>query len=520
MGKREPALTHVCMWSETGWERITAEQAAILHPGGTVSAHSGLFMCELCGQYVSFAEGQTRHFKHSRAEKSKDCPERIHGANCTISYGAREHDLPIRITGISAYSFCFEIGLIRAPIAALDKNFRVEIKPKEAPERAYIFSKERLNLDGITYLPIGERPFKKYTLKIQNGNDGLHEFWPKEISGIDPEGTVFEAVSGKKLPQDSDVKTKTEYYLLKQGGLYKTSHDGIQIRELSRKRFEGKQWVLYLVSASELNEAAARFYLDFHCRLTEHPISLQPVWPLFGEGRYVIKHNQNEMYMLVTGNAAVVKSFPNSTLRPFRCDEKQSRLYKVTAVGRQQLISAGRTRALQYTYLWKEPLDREEPPPELLVTDLNGTEVSTGETDLLPHKKTLIFKAPFDGEMIVKQNGRITEKRKLPAEKQVELDGLSYHTSVQVMIGLDVVWEIHFRKKNSPLSQNEAEILRQLLANSGPLIPSPHALRNILAGMGQYPQICQWIRKCIKAGTINERSYRKLQDFYLKMNTN
>ena len=49
------SLTHVCMWSENGWKRITAEQASRLHPGGTVSAHSGLFMCELCGQYCKCA---------------------------------------------------------------------------------------------------------------------------------------------------------------------------------------------------------------------------------------------------------------------------------------------------------------------------------------------------------------------------------------------------------------------------------------------------------------------------------
>ena len=51
------SLTHVCMWSDNGWKRITAEQAARLHPGGTVSAHSGLFMCELCGQYVILTDG-------------------------------------------------------------------------------------------------------------------------------------------------------------------------------------------------------------------------------------------------------------------------------------------------------------------------------------------------------------------------------------------------------------------------------------------------------------------------------
>lgn len=67
------SLTHVCVWSDNGWKRITAEQAARLHPGGTVSAHSGLFMCELCGQYVSLTDGerQTRHFRHSAYEKAK-----------------------------------------------------------------------------------------------------------------------------------------------------------------------------------------------------------------------------------------------------------------------------------------------------------------------------------------------------------------------------------------------------------------------------------------------------------------
>ena len=55
------SLTHVCMWSDNGWERITAEQAAKRHPGGTVSAHSGLFMCELCGQYVSLTDRSEEH---------------------------------------------------------------------------------------------------------------------------------------------------------------------------------------------------------------------------------------------------------------------------------------------------------------------------------------------------------------------------------------------------------------------------------------------------------------------------
>ena len=73
------SLTHVGMWSDNGWKRITAEQAARLHPGGTVSAHSGLFMCELCGQYVILTDGDisldlTHSLLYDAARRKQICP--------------------------------------------------------------------------------------------------------------------------------------------------------------------------------------------------------------------------------------------------------------------------------------------------------------------------------------------------------------------------------------------------------------------------------------------------------------
>ena len=195
------SLTHVCIWSNKGWQRISAEEAAKLYPGGTVSAVSGLFMCELCGQYVTLTDGdiRTRYFKHSAHEKSKDCPERTFGAGVHISYNSREHDLPIRIVDVSPSSFRFEIGFIRVPAGMLDNDFCVKITPKGAAEIAYEFARERFNIDGITYLPVGEQPYEKFVLSFKKGTDKLYEYWPKEIAGIDPEGTLFERDSGKKL---------------------------------------------------------------------------------------------------------------------------------------------------------------------------------------------------------------------------------------------------------------------------------------------------------------------------------
>lgn len=82
------SLTHVSMCSEHGWKRITADEAAKMYPEGIVSAESGLFMCELCGQYVTLTYGDknVRHFKHPTSEKSENCPERMFGSSVHITY--------------------------------------------------------------------------------------------------------------------------------------------------------------------------------------------------------------------------------------------------------------------------------------------------------------------------------------------------------------------------------------------------------------------------------------------------
>lgn len=178
------------------------------------------------------------------------------------------------------------------------------------------------------------------------------------------------------------------------------------------------------------------------------------------------------------------------------------------------MISAGRTQALQYTYFWKEPLNQVGLPPEILVTDLSGSEVLPGKANTLPHSKVLLFKSTYDGELIISNKDHVVDKRKIYADKPLELDGLSYGVSVQAVIGLDVVWQIDFQKQQSIIANDEVEILKHISCVSGASIPAPHSLRNILAAMSRYPQICQWIRKCIKEGTINEQSYRRLQDAY------
>ena len=511
------SLTHVCMWMNNRWESITAEQAAKQHPGGTVSARSGLFMCELCGQYVILTDGDIRgrYFKHSAYEKSKDCPHRTFGKDYIISYDVREHELPLRIRYIAPDSFRFEIGLIQAPISSLSKNFRLEIIPGEKSTAVYMFSKERLNPNGITYLSLGERPFEEYTIHFLNGSDKLYEFWPKKGKGIDPKGTLFEKNTGKKLNYDADVEIRKKYYLLKRGCFYYRNYSSIRIEKVLEKRFGWDSWNLYEVEALEFNEESARFFLDFHCRLTADPVTLLPIWPLYVEGNFIVKHNRSSMCVVVKGNVHSFNTFPKAAIRQLVYNSPQLKLYEVFCNSRQQLISAGRTHALEYTYFWKEPLLQEGQPPAVHVTDSTGHQIASGELFDLPGEKRLRVRSCYDGHLIVSEDGNVIAKYKLDADTSFEVDEIAFGQSIQVVVGLDIVWQVRFKKRQPVLKDGELNLLEYIAKASGPTIPIPHSVRNILSGMECYPEICRWIRNCMKNGCINERSYRRLQRFFI-----
>lgn len=516
------SLTHVCMWTNDRWQPISAAEAAALHPGGKVSAQGGLFMCELCGQYVTLTQGnkRVRYFKHSRGEKDKNCPERTFGPGYTVSYNPQRHDLPIRIRiniASLATPFYFELGLIRAPISELGDNFAVEIRGDDdgtAPPR--VFARERLNADRITYLPLGSLPCAKYTLTLKNAGAGLHKFWPAEIPGMDPDGTLFDAQSGRKLTTDADVEINKDYYLLTCRSPAVKYSSGITITEKTRAYIRRTAWTLYTIRAAAFNQEAARFFLDLHCRLTASPVSMHTIWPLCTEGSYLLKYNpaknkQDDLCLLVRGNAPLVKVFPQTAVRPLTPAGTALQLYQINCAGRQQLISAGRSNALQYTYVWKDELEQTAPLPAVTICDLKGTVIADGEMPGPPYQKRLRFKSEFDGEILIFSERGLIEKRKLPAGREIELDDITYGRTIAVRIGLDVVRKISLQKKSAAPAADDQRILQQLTAVPCDPIPVPHALHNMLRTLQDLPLTSGWIRRCIRSGSINARAWRILQ---------
>ena len=503
------SLNHVCIWSKHGWTRITAQRAASLHPGGTVSARSGLFMCELCGQFVEFTDGpiRNRYFRHKNDFLSKDCPDRTDSqTQCTsLTFTKESRGLPMRIKILSSGKFTLEMGFRLPP------NFpqRCIDDQKVKINSQYEYSLSRLQEGTITYLPVGEVPQAQYRISLEREDSDLAELWPAVVEGISPKGAMFDRKTGKKLPRDADVLEGHEYYLLTKEAHVLHFGTGININEVCTCL----GWHVYRVYATSFCENAAKFFLKYCCRLAEKVSEIVPLWPVHVETPYLLLYDSNfsgQMAFFLRGNASV-QAFPTVSM-PYNHETRGGRIFYVKCGDRQQLIAAGRAQILRYAYIWKDTsaLARREKLPEVQVTDSDGSDISSGEYSALPRGKTLAVTPPFDGYALVLNGAEIVERYSLSAGTRTAIQCVKSGYSVEVYQGLDLVRRIEYKRPVREDSGND-ETLRKILESAGgESISVPHTLGGLAAKMRDYPQVKSWLAKCIRRGRMSQRSYKIL----------
>ena len=501
-------LTRVCMWSEHGWKRVTAEEVARRGAIGTVSARSGLFMCELCGQYVTLAWGMIRdpYFKHSSEELSKDCEERTFSTSAPTTFQAGSHGLPLRLRILSSSQFELQIGLLPVPGSLLNDNRKIKISSSGLSSLRYEYSTSRIVEGAISYLSVGNIPAPNYQLSIIPSDSRLTSYWPGSLEGISRSGTLFDSVTGKKLPYDADTLVNHKYWLLSPRSIYRR-YSNISFRQICRCAVSYSSWYVYEVTATAFEEDAARFFLDYHCRLTENAVAITPVWPAYIETPYVLRHCSDQLAVFLRGDADP-KVFPITYLQRYSCNG--GKVFFVNCKERQQILSAGRTKVLQYTYLWKDPLDVIVPLPQIEITNTNGDTLPSGEQMDLPVKKTIVVTAPFDGYALIKKQKVITERYQIASGQRTVIDKLQFGYSVEVFQGQDLVWSAHYAKAVIDTGSMDTQLLQILKKCGGAEITVSHSLGALAEKMGSYPLTKHWLYKCVRDGKMSQRAYKIL----------
>lgn len=510
------SLTHVCMWTDRGWKRITAQVASKLHPGGGVSARSGIFICELCGQYVTLTNSNVyvAHFRHSSAAQEKDCRERSNRLNWLYGggiYSYRECDrsLPIRIRVESSNYFELELGLTPIPKMFLGNKQNGKIIISLDDSRQYQYDYSRLNLDGVTYLSIGNHPAKKYHISSSRNEEQVHTFWPSEVEGIDGDGTLFSSETGKKIPLGADVEVGKTYFLLMNHGI-SNECNYISIEQGCEYKENKTYWRVFKVTALEFDKDAACFFLKYHVRLTDRPIKVYPLWPSCIEAPYVIYHKEDKINMFFQGYA-VPKVFPNTNM--ISKGNEAASIISIQCLGRQQLLSVGRNKILEYTYLWKDSLEKIGELPSVQVTDFYGKDFEGGIITSLPEKRVLNILAKFDGEIVIEEPGKLDIRYLLHSDQRFPVDQINYNQKISVIQGLDVVWTCYFDKikKISRYSERDDKLLKKLQTGRGNQSQISNSIGALAVKMKDYPKSRAWLYKSIRSGYIYEKSLKILK---------
>lgn len=515
-------LTHVYYWeSKIGYRPISIEEADRLYDhGDTVPADkTSRFVCGLCAQHVGFSKRRkgtgTRHFYHSRGEQNKECEDRAQAYD-HIQLQLNSHPMPIRLKLCNGH-IQFQLGFF-FPQALQDVNVgEYQIVIHSAQSEPLVYSSERIEHSGITYLYAGNEPSKKYTIEYFGLPKEYTKFWPIEVSAVSENGTFFEYESGQMVQPGSKAVTNRKYFLLQSEMLF-CYPSGISQKLVARipKPIYGtaKQWYLYEIVAKEFSEEVAQFFLKRSVFLTEKPVAFYPVWPPYVEDPYFLYHNDSTMYFYMQGEDAELNTYPAS-IAPRFLNIEEGKLYKIYAASKEQLLSLGQSGAIGFSYLMKKNLDMVASSPQLEIKNIDGKLVKQDICNQLPKGKQITIQAPFDGKIIILRNGNVLEIRNIAAEQITNVDNLSFGYEIQIFQGCDLLRTICFKKLQSDTNYTEQDrqLVEKLRRCKGAKMPVSHNIGAAEKQLLHFPLSRQWLYQKIRQGKISADAIKLLASY-------
>ena len=480
-------LTHVNWWKNGQWTRVSAEEAAALFPY-PVSVHQKVFVCELCGQYVTFTGpgSKTRHFKHSRGDENKDCEERSVGYEST-PLQAKDRGLPIVIQ-VQNGECSFLIGFPAAPDYVLEK-MQSECIWIEFGSKRREYSIERFNHGRSTYFPVGSQLEEKYVVSCSNMELREHCKFPEITEGYAGDGRLFDATTGRMLPFDSDVSVGKKYYYYT-----KTSMRGMSsplVRRLIDLKWGFK---LYELMPTALDQRNAEFFLGLRARLTNIPLTVETIWPPVKRIDETIIHKKQYIRTLLYGDVKV--SLDNMLVRPLAEEKGIWALYRLAVGEHGANVLIGRSRVLKDNqYLYSEQ-DAARKAPHIDLFDIHNELIDEDCSSNPPPRNRVRVKSEYDGCAYVYTDQGISHLE-FSADQDIDITEIKKGTIIRFFVGNELEREYRILPEAKYVRGIEEtdNIYLKLINSKGEKIPVSHAVRGTMAGKYKDPRVREWIRR-------------------------
>lgn len=503
-------LTHVCVWdSKIGYRRVTIEEARKIHPHGA-RASSGFFVCELCAQNVCLtAPGvNVQHFRHDSAAQTKACIDRqmtLGSPYTRLSAALNSYIIPLHLS-VSESSNTFSLGFF---FPSGVRNYCDRLKIYGDSHQMYEYSIERIEEIATTYLQVGSIPSLNYWIEYINANTKSDKLWPTKLSGINKVGSLFDGRTGRILQSGGKAYSGNFYYLLQRHPLYLCPSE-IDAKEISRTQTNSfTTWYLYKICTKQFSENAARFFLKYAIFLTEKPTKIYPVWPPYIKDPYFIYHNSSNFFFYLCGDDAELVAYPAATNVISTLD---GRLYKLYTSGREQVVSLGKSGALGFSYLIKQPLNKKAAQPKLTIKDFSGAELIEDSYTKLPKSKYILVSCQYNGKAIVRRGQKIEHIYKISSEQDLLIDGLSLGTEICFFHGCDCIRTIRFEQPQIDTSTTELDrvLIAKLQTCTGPTVSIPHSFGSLVRKYESFPQTKKWLYTALRQGAISRKALRIL----------
>lgn len=510
MGEREASLTHVSIRdAELGWRHITVEEASDLFPQQTVSASDRVFMCELCGQYVPFANPSRgkRYFMHSRGEENKNCKERVLRSSGYPLLQTSRYLLPLKIVfGSLGQSFSLAIGIPK--VEPVDGNAQVVIVGKE-PQPHSFFLAERMADKGITWLNLGQDISGQYIIRTKGFRA---TYWPENLPGVNPDGALFDSIGGKMLYPGDEVVEEHDYYLLTDS--MPPYCGSIHCSEVARNSIRGKIWRVYKIRATAFSSDTVRYFLLLHMHLVKKKVSLTILWPPTVNVQGTEFHNNNTIYVAHSGNIPLqLLLFPTGQQLP----QQRNGYFCVELNGFQQMAAVhyhdGQRSQSNHTMLWKGIIAKDNTEPVVVISDGNGTPLTESDYTKLPAKGFLRILAPFDGKIIVTRGNKVHDIQVIKSEELKTVE-VSFGETIKLFQGNDIARIISFRRlyqgQDTPFV---AKLLQLLQQQTMRYTPVKHTIGNVINHIPMNSELKQELYICVRNGKMPTEAYHYLIDY-------
>lgn len=306
--------------------------------GRTISYKEKRFVCEYCGEYVTFvAPGKVRkkHFRHSNLSESSDLCELKSSLNESYSiYERKGLALYIKNKNNNIYEMFVgfsNIDKIKYD-ALINENLAVTIKGNKSliDYCLYKFNENNFYKNQLTLKKVD---FFSDKYKIEYSTDRmkniLKKVWGEEIEGIKECGSLFYYTKngGKKIRINEDITNNEQYLYIGRNDLIFNRYNEIYSELIGNIAFKGN--IVYKVYKITLNivfnerfKLLSEFFREnFKVRLIYKRSNLIPIWPpvvrydqeikyignIKKDSIYILEDNENKNCVYLHYNSSVEK---------------------------------------------------------------------------------------------------------------------------------------------------------------------------------------------------------------------